>query len=55
MTTIFDPYNAGEWGSLPVVCFGYEPSRQEAYLADRSFRPLTVSTDTLDAARARVK
>ncbi len=49
------PYNEGEWGAMPVVCFGYEPGKQEAYLADRSFRPLTVSTAQLDAARARIK
>lgn len=49
------PYNEGEWGPMAVVCFGYELDKQEAYLSDRSFRPLTVSTNTLDAARARIK
>jgi hypothetical protein len=48
-------YDAGMWGTLPVICFGYEPDKKEAHIADRSFVPLTVSTDALDAARARVK
>ena len=49
------PYDAGMWGGLPVVVFGYEPEQGNAYISDRSFVPLIVSTDELDAARARVK
>lgn len=54
------PYNAltydeGFWGGLPVVIFGYEPEEGLAYISDRSFRPLTVTTDELDAAMARTK
>ncbi len=48
-------YDAGMWGTLPVICFGYEPDKNEAYIADRSFHPLTVSIEVLEAARARVK
>ena len=49
------PYDEGMWGGMPLVVFGYEPQLGEAYLSDRSFVPLTVSTEELDAARARVK
>ncbi len=54
------PYNAmpmdeGMWGGLPLVIFGYETEKGEAYISDRSFKPLTVSTDDLDKAMGRVK
>ncbi len=49
------PYDAGMWGGLPLVIFGYEPDKGEAYIADRSRVPLTVSADELDAARSRTK
>ena len=49
------PYDEGMWGSMPLVVFGYEPEKGEAYLSDRSFVPLTVTTEELDRARARVK
>jgi len=49
------PYDAGMWGGMPVVVFGYEPEQGKASISDRSFVPLIVSTDELDAARARVK
>ena len=54
------PYNAlaydeGMWGGMPLVIFGYEPEKGEAYISDRSRVPLTVSTDELDAARGRIK
>lgn len=49
------PYDEGMWGGLPVVVYGYEPEKGEAYISDRSFVSLTVTTDELDVARARVK
>jgi len=49
------PYDEGMWGGMPVVVFGYEADKGEAYISDRSFKPLTVSTDDLDKARSRVK
>ena len=54
------PYNAmpcdkGMWGGLPLIVYGYEPQKGEAYLSDRSLVSLTVTTDELDKARARVK
>lgn len=49
------PYDEGMWGGMPLVIFGYEPEKGEAYISDRSFVPLTVTTDELDKARARVK
>ena len=54
------PYNAltyddGMWGGMPLVIYGYEPEKGEAYISDRSRAPLTVATDELDQARARIK
>jgi hypothetical protein len=49
------PYDEGMWGGLPVVVYGYEPEEGKAYISDRSFVPLTVTTDELDKARARIK
>jgi len=54
------PYNAlredpGMWGGMPLVIFGYEPERGEAYIADRSHVPLTVPSEALDKARSRIK
>lgn len=49
------PHDEGMWGGLPLVIYGYEPEDGKAYISDRSFRPLTVTTDELDAARARIK
>ena len=54
------PYNAlsydqANWYTMPLVIFGYEPEKGEAYISDRSKVPLTVSTDDLDAARSRIK
>ena len=52
------PYNAldsaeMEWAMMPILVFGYENG--EVSIADRSGRPLNVSTDDLARARARVK
>lgn len=54
------PYNTlkhddNNWATLPVIVFGYDPAANQARLADRSFVPLTVTVEELDAARARVK
>lgn len=54
------PYNAlpadeGMWGGMPLVIFGYEPEKGEAYLSDRSRVALTVRTEDLDKARGRIK
>ena len=49
------PYDEANWYTLPLVIFGYEPDKGEAYISDRSRVPLTVSSDDLDKARARIK
>lgn len=49
------PYDKANWHTMPLVIYGYEQERGEAYIADRSRVGLTVGTDDLDAARARVK
>ncbi len=49
------PYDAGMWGGMPLVIFGYEPEKGEAYISDRSRVPLTVRTEDLDKARGRIK
>jgi len=49
------PYDEANWYTLPLVIYGYEPELGEAYISDRSRVGLTVATDDLDAARARVK
>ena len=49
------PYDEANWHTMPLVIYGYEPDQGEAYISDRSRVSLTVTTDDLDAARARVK
>lgn len=49
------PYDEANWYTMPLVIYGYEPEQGEAYISDRSRVGLTVKTDELDAARARVK
>jgi hypothetical protein len=49
------PYDEGMWGMQPVVVYGYDRDNGQAWIADRSSAPLTVTSDELDAARARVK
>lgn len=49
------PYDEGMWGGMPLVIFGYEPDKNEAYISDRSRVPLTVSAEDLDKARGRIK
>lgn len=48
------PYDEANWYTMPLVIYGYEPGKG-AFISDRSRVSLTVSTDALDAARARVK
>ncbi|GAB5490274.1 MAG: hypothetical protein Phog2KO_04890 [Phototrophicaceae bacterium] len=52
------PYNAlaydeGMWGMMPLLVYGYD--NNTAYIADRARIGLTVSTEELDTARARIK
>ena len=49
------PYDEGMWGGMPLVIFGYEPEKGEAYISDRSRVALTVGTEDLDKARGRIK
>ncbi|MCY3780285.1 MAG: DUF4872 domain-containing protein [Chloroflexi bacterium] len=49
------PYDDANWYTMPLVIYGYEPDIGEAYISDRSRVPLTVSTEDLDKARARIK
>ena len=49
------PFDEGMWGGMPLVIFGYEPDKGEAYISDRSRVPLTVASDDLDKARGRIK
>ncbi len=49
------PYDEGMWGGMPLVIYGYEPEKGEAYLSDRSRVSLTISTEDLDKARGRIK
>ncbi|MCY3833631.1 MAG: DUF4872 domain-containing protein [Chloroflexi bacterium] len=49
------PYDEANWHTMPLVIYGYEPEKGEAYISDRSRVSLTVKTEDLDKARARVK
>lgn len=55
------PYNTmpyaemGMWWMSPLLVFGYDETADSVHIADRASVPLTVSTSTLAAARARVK
>ena len=49
------PYDQYSWHTMPLVIFGYEPDAGEAYISDRSKVALTVPSESLDQARARVK
>lgn len=46
-------YDERNWATMPLVVYGYE--EDTAYIADRSHKPLLVSTESLAKARARVK
>lgn len=49
------PYDEGMWAMFPILVYGYDETAETAWIADRAPLPLTVSTDTLQTARARVK
>ena len=54
------PYNSLDWGDdmwamMPILVYGYDEANDVVQIADRSRHPLTVTTDELQAARARVK
>jgi hypothetical protein len=54
------PYNGlthdhDNWAVMPVVVYGYTVDNHEAWIADRSFTGLCVSTEDVDAAWSRVK
>jgi len=54
------PYNAldtdqGMWAMLPILVYGYDQDSNEVFIADRSTKPLSVSTEDLIQARGRTK
>lgn len=54
------PYNGlthddDNWALMPVVVYGYDQESQTAWIADRSFTGLQVSTEAIDNAWGRVK
>lgn len=54
------PYNGltndeGMWGTFPLLVYGYDEEANKVWIADRAGVPLTVTTEELMAARARVK
>ena len=49
------PYDEGTWGMFPILVYGYDETTDTVWIADRAPIPLTVSTEALQTARARVK
>jgi hypothetical protein len=49
------PHDAGMWAMFPILVYGYDETAGIAHIADRAYVPLTVSTEALHEARARVK
>lgn len=54
------PYNAlnageGMWAMLPILVYGYDQEEDLVWVADRSRKPLTITTRELAAARGRTK
>ncbi|GJM41931.1 MAG: hypothetical protein DHS20C20_22130 [Ardenticatenaceae bacterium] len=49
------PYDEGMWGMYPIIVYGYDEETDTVHLADRAQIPLTISTEALHTARARVK
>lgn len=49
------PYDEGMWAMFPILVYGYDETANTVYIADRAPLPLTISTETLQTARARVK
>ncbi|MGB1288085.1 MAG: BtrH N-terminal domain-containing protein, partial [Aggregatilineales bacterium] len=50
-----EKYNENNWGTFPIVVYGYNPETGEVNIADRSFTGLTTTTRQLDTARSCVK
>ncbi|MCP4421914.1 MAG: BtrH N-terminal domain-containing protein [Chloroflexi bacterium] len=49
------PYDEGMWAMFPILVYGYDKTAETVFIADRASVPLTISTDALHTARARVK
>ncbi len=49
------PYDEGMWAMFPILVYGYDETAATVHIADRAPIPLTITTDQLHAARARVK
>ncbi|WP_420642233.1 BtrH N-terminal domain-containing protein [Candidatus Leptofilum sp.] len=49
------PYDEGMWGMYPILVYGYDETADTVHIADRAPIPLTISTEVLHTARARVK
>lgn len=49
------PPDAGMWGAMPIVVYGFDTAADRVSIADRARVPLTVTTAELAAARGRVK
>ncbi len=45
----------GMWAMLPILVYGYEQDLNKVWIADRSERQLSVTTDELASARGRTK
>ncbi len=48
-------YDAGMWGMMPVLVYGYETPSDQVWIADRANVPLIITPRELAAARGRVK
>ena len=42
-------------GNMPIIVYGYDEAADQVWIADRANVPLTVATDELLSARARIK
>jgi hypothetical protein len=49
------PYDEGMWAMFPILVYGYDETAATVHIADRAPIPLTISTEALHTARARVK
>ena len=48
-------YDEGWWAMMPIIVYGYDAEADVVHIADRARVPLTISTEQLMTARARVK
>ncbi len=48
-------YDAGMWGMFPILVYSYDVENELVDIADRAAVPLSVTTEELHTARARVK